>query len=379
MNNELKMIITKEYLSRIQAVARDGSVQGAVISLMTWGFINVGAWFILGTESREFISKLASNPAGDIYILLYGGLFLGSVILTFAVVGYITRISATIFLDSLSLFAVGIWNIMHDIIAAAALRPYGYAIVKSSTIWVMLGVCQLVWGARQFLSFWRIKSWSPAHIDRSELQDLKNQLQQFVNMAENFNDEIVKMTITVKGPLGLGFLSQKKQYTGRLLDDSALMISSKLDDYLMIPRKAMENSSLDSIIPLTGAIDVESFASISSSGLSVNIEGEPINMDINELSIIIFKKWCGKSLTTTEIKSVEAITGTIINSTEINKQIKENKEKLKDKYINDYKMIEGEAGEAFCIACKQASPINGMFHHKTTDTYYHRNCLPIVE
>jgi len=44
--------------------------------------------------------------------------------------------------------------------------------------------------------------------------------------------------------------------------------------------------------------------------------------------------------------------------------------------LKSYKQIEGQSGDALCIVCRQVSPINGMFHHKPTDTYYHRHCLP---
>jgi hypothetical protein len=43
---------------------------------------------------------------------------------------------------------------------------------------------------------------------------------------------------------------------------------------------------------------------------------------------------------------------------------------------SDYKLVEGETGDAFCAGCRSTSPINGMYHHSRTDTYYHKDCLP---
>lgn len=44
--------------------------------------------------------------------------------------------------------------------------------------------------------------------------------------------------------------------------------------------------------------------------------------------------------------------------------------------LKGYNQIEGQSGDAFCIVCRGVSPINGMFHHRPSDTYYHRGCLP---
>ena len=288
MNNEWKSVVTKEGLPRIQAVARDGSVQGAVGSLAAWGAINIGAWFLLGTEHREFLSRLTSNPTGGIYLLLYGGLILGALMFAFGALGFTTRTSAAIFLDGLSLLAVGVWNVIHDFVAIGALRPYGYTIEKPSTFWIMLGVCQVVWGFRQFSSFGRIGSWSPANLARSEMQQMKTLLQQFVGMAEQTEDGIVKASITTKGPLGLDFMSRTSQFTGRLLDDSGLMVSAKLDDCFTIDRKVMSNASF-----------------LETGTLKVEVESGTKAMDVNAPSVIALKKWGGIPVSLADIKRLE--------------------------------------------------------------------------
>lgn len=289
MNGEWKAVVTKEGLSRIQTVARDGSIQGAVGSLATWGAINVGAWFLLGAENREFLSGLSGNPTGGIYFLLYGGLILGAFMFAFAALGFTTRTSATIFLDGISLLAVGIFNIIHDFVAIGALRPYGYTVEKPSTIWIMLGVCQVVWGFRQFSSFGRIGSWSPAPLAKSEMRQMKKALQQFVGIAEEVGDGIVKASITTKGPLGLDFMSSTTQYTGRLLEDSALMVSGKLNDCFVIDRKAMSNASFS----WDGTVKVDA-------------ENGTETMAVTAPSAIILKRWGGSPVSSADIKRLEA-------------------------------------------------------------------------
>lgn len=60
----------------------------------------------------------------------------------------------------------------------------------------------------------------------------------------------------------------------------------------------------------------------------------------------------------------------------LEKRILEQKRQEFELRLKEYKKIDGQTGDAFCIVCKKVSPINGMFHHKPTDTYYHMNCLP---
>ena len=48
-----------------------------------------------------------------------------------------------------------------------------------------------------------------------------------------------------------------------------------------------------------------------------------------------------------------------------------------EKLRNDYELITGKNGEAYCIKCRGVSSINGMYHHKQTDTFYHKQCLPV--
>jgi len=42
---------------------------------------------------------------------------------------------------------------------------------------------------------------------------------------------------------------------------------------------------------------------------------------------------------------------------------------------NEYELMSGKSGEAFCNFCRKTSPINGMFYDRKTDTYYHEGCI----
>jgi Tol biopolymer transport system component len=283
MNPKLEPV-TKEGLSRIQAVARYCSIQNAVISLAVWGAINIGTWYFFGADDRKFLSGLTTNPAGSMYFLIYGGLILGAVMFAFAALGFTTRRSITIVLNGLSLIAIGIWNIIHNFIAMEALRPYGYTVETGPvSFWSVFGIAQVIWGFQQFSSFWRIINWSPARLTGSELQKLKVQLHNFVSIKESAEDGIVKASIT-HNVLGIGLFSRTTQYTGRLLDNTALMISDKLDDCFTIERKAMSHAAFSEssgdIVPV-----------------SVRVNKASVVMNVNVASVVAFKSWCAELVT----------------------------------------------------------------------------------
>ena len=101
-------------------------------------------------------------------------------------------------------------------------------------------------------------------------------------MAENIEDGIVKASITINGPFGMDFMSQTTHYTGRLLENSALMISGKLDDCFVINRKAMQKANISNIV-------------------SVDVNGTSRNLAVTPLSIILFKQWSEKQVIATDI------------------------------------------------------------------------------
>ena len=205
-------------LPAIKAIAKDGAVKGAIGSLLAWGGINLGAWFLLGTENRNFLSSLP-NPSDEINILIYGVAVIGAAMLLFAALGALTRASFTIVLDGLSLIGVGGWNIAYDFFANEVLRPYGYKIETPGTMWIILGVCQLVWGFRQFGHFKKIASWSDSKCDPIEFGQTKQSLSSLSKEAEDLEQGRIKASTTIKGPLGLGVFDKTIQYFGWLSSD----------------------------------------------------------------------------------------------------------------------------------------------------------------
>lgn len=81
-----------------------------------------------------------------------------------------------------------------------------------------------------------------------------------------------------------------------------------------------------------------------------------------------------------EIIKLEALKckhcGKIFSDEDIEKEREMSRLSALEKLKNEYELIEGKSGEAFCIKCKGVSSINGMYYHKQTDTYYHKKCLP---
>ncbi len=43
---------------------------------------------------------------------------------------------------------------------------------------------------------------------------------------------------------------------------------------------------------------------------------------------------------------------------------------------NEYVSLKGQQGSAFCLGCRHISPQSTLYYHKSTDTYYHRECIP---
>ena len=260
INNKWVDVVTREGYPGIQAVVQDVNIHSAIISLAIWGGINIVAWFFLGAKNREFLNGLTANPTLEIYILIYGPLILGAVIFVFAVFGLTTRSLTTILLNGYSLMVVGILNIIYDFVAIDALRPYGYTYEGPSIIWIILGLCQMVWGYRQISLFGQTERWSPAHLTNSELHKLKGILQQFVSTEENTEEGILKAKLLTKSPIGMEpfntLLSTSTQYTGILLDDFVLIISTKLDGCLAIERKTMSQESFG-FCDLGGDIEVK--------------------------------------------------------------------------------------------------------------------------
>lgn len=67
--------------------------------------------------------------------------------------------------------------------------------------------------------------------------------------------------------------------------------------------------------------------------------------------------------------------GEFFDKEEINKLVEEREKLRVHDFNNNFELITDRKGDAICGACMSVSPINGMYHHKSTDTYYHQSCL----
>jgi len=277
-NPEIEAFISKEGFRRIQTAVQNGAVQGAIVSLAIWGVINNAGWIILSGDSRQIIGQLTPNPTGGLFFLAYGSLIFGIMMLAFAALGFFSQTYATLFLDGLSLVAIGIWNIAADIIAINALRPYGFTVTSPSSFWVILGAFQVIWGFRRFSAFWRIGTWSPEHLSRSKIKELRQQLKLFVKMPESIEDGIVKASITVN-TLGMTFLPQTIDYTGALLEDAAVMVSNSLDDCFSIDRSAMQAATFTAF-----------------GNAELQVEKKKKYLGVDAISILACKLWCDRPI-----------------------------------------------------------------------------------
>jgi len=267
-------------LARIQRVVQLGAVQGAAISLLVWGAINIAGWAFFGEQSRQIVAGITDNPTGDLWLALYASLILGVGLLAFGLAGLLTRAYITVFLDGLSLIAIGIWNIAGDFVAINALRPYGYTLNNVSQLVIILGVFQLIWGFRRLGAFWRFGRWSPQRMRGSEVTDLRRRLQGLVKTPESIESGIINASYTAST---LGFLAQTTYYTGALLDDSAVLVSNSLDDCFTFDRAAFKGARLT----VSNATDIQ-------------IEGKKKTLEIAPVSIMTLKLWCDMPLQTAD-------------------------------------------------------------------------------
>lgn len=270
-------------LSSIMTIAKNGATKGAAGSLAAWGAINLGIWYFLGSENRAILGRLP-NPSNELQFLIYGSAFIGLVMLSFAAVAALTKAAFTIIMDGLSLVGVGAWNIFHDFFALSALRPYGYTIEKPSTLWIILGICQLVWGFRQFKHYARVSSWTGAVSNPEETEDVRKYLLSINKGAENYENKRITASTTIKGPLGIGFFDTTISYFGWFAGEHLLLMSKQMNDFLLIERKAASAATYGK-----GIMDV------------MTDKGK-LSLSLGGLSVLTIKEWTGKTITPLDIR-----------------------------------------------------------------------------
>jgi hypothetical protein len=211
----------------------------------------------------------------------YGVLILGLLLLLLSSLVFICRTSVLIFLNGVSLIAIGlIWEFY------LALGTFG-AILKDLNAFVFAialipCVILVIFGFKKLFQFFRMLKWDKVYLSRSETEEVKSNLKKFVCLSENKEDGIVKTE--KKAPeILLGYnIADTAIYTGKLLTDNSLMISDKLNNCFIINRKKMSNSTFNE------------FGSVKIKGLK-RFEATPI-------SVVLFKQWSDKQLNVADIK-----------------------------------------------------------------------------
>jgi hypothetical protein len=276
--------ITVAGLPRIRATVRNEATGNAAGSLAAWGAVNVGAWFLLNAEPRQLLSGLP-HPSAGLYVLLYGGLVLGLAMLVWAALGFLTRFSGTLWLDGLSLIAVGLWNVASGVIMTGALSGSAYTAKKPGVWWIVLGLCQAAWGVRWLPTLGRLACWRVARLSRQELGDSRKELRTFVRLADDPEQGLVAASVHVPGPLGLACLSRTVEYKGVLGSDASLWVSSGLDDCFTLTRWETRRAAFRS-----------------EGTMRVQVEHGPKVLSVAPRSLLALKAWSGQPLHAEDIQ-----------------------------------------------------------------------------
>jgi hypothetical protein len=219
----------------IKAVIHGSAIKGATTSLFIWGIVNLGAWFLLGGESRSTLLGLR-DPSIGIYVLAYSGALIGGLILLFSLIGAVTNHSSIVLLDGLALLGVGLWNIiLGDLFAIAVLAPYGYTmdyLSWSTNLWRFLGLGQVTWGGRQIKRFFSIGS-EHRRIDELQKNQTRKVLERFVKETPAPEAGHLELSIRSEGPIFGG----EKRYSVQLLPEQAICIEKGLGDFFVIEKK----------------------------------------------------------------------------------------------------------------------------------------------
>jgi hypothetical protein len=243
--------VSVENLPKIRSIVRSGAAQASALSLAAWGAINLLGWYLITYDDYKEVLTRIHSPGAGIYCLAYGGLAAGCVMFVFAAIGFLTRSSLVVGLEGISLFAVGVWNLIYDGLVDLWLGPYGYKTEGPDFVFALLGISQIIWGASRLLDFSRIRRWQCSDLERPESVELRAKLKCFVQLTEDAESGVVRAVVFGKGLLS--FLRRKVQYVGKLLERDAIFLSVGLNDCFQIKLEAMRTATFRENVLIVGA------------------------------------------------------------------------------------------------------------------------------
>jgi hypothetical protein len=128
------------------------SIKTAIKVLILWGCINIFFWLISHSENWATMRRMLASMNIWLWILLYGGLIIGLMLLICGIIGLRKKHPIIILLEGWGLIIVGLWNILNPLLFLLGIRGSGYSIDFKNIFegfgkfWIILGVMQLSWG-----------------------------------------------------------------------------------------------------------------------------------------------------------------------------------------------------------------------------------------
>jgi hypothetical protein len=162
--------------------------------------------------------------------------------LVFGVLGAVTRSSIVGWLDGIALLVVGGWNVVSDFLLADAIRPYGYTIKQPSTIWIYLGIGQLIWGGKQLFRFSNLGA-KPRGIDSTAKAQARNKLQETLKAPASPQTGRIKLSITTTHYFP--YRVKTERFTMWLLPEKAYCLEDSLSWFFEIDRQAHQGRRFD--------------------------------------------------------------------------------------------------------------------------------------
>jgi hypothetical protein len=267
----------------IRAVVRDRKVLFSAGTLALWGTLNLLIWYGAYYANRDAFRAM-SRISPLVYVFQYGILGLAGTMLLGAVHGLITRRPETILMESAVLTLVGVWNLAIPWLEAGAFTRGGYPSQPNMGTLIM-GAVQVFWGIREGIRYRGMRAWSDAirTVTRERRREAGRLLTAFFQADEDLLAGRFKAFVEEGGFFAR---SVRKGYRGQLLDEKALVISKRRDDFLIVSRLEAQGAKYH---PRQGTGWIQTDMGVR-------------KFQFGPLSAVVFKRWAGLSPTEADLK-----------------------------------------------------------------------------